>query len=213
MKCPHCGIHFHDNWTAGSITRGTYQGKPADTGWRYRTAVCPECKKETIELADSRFSDGWRQVHPVGSNRGPVSPEVPKPIATDYVEACRVLPFSAKASAALSRRCLQAMLHDKGYKGKDLWNEVDQLLNAKVLPNHIQGTVDAIRNFGNFSAHQINDITSLQIIDVEPEEAEWCLEILEALFDHFYVQPAAAAAGKKKALDAKLKAAGKRPSK
>ena len=76
----------------------------------------------------------------------------------------------------------------------------------------IYETVDAIRNFGNFSAHPINDITSLQVIDVQPQEAEWCLEILEALFEHFYVGPAAAAA-KKKALDAKLKGAGKPPSK
>jgi hypothetical protein len=58
----------------------------------------------------------------------------------------------------------------------------------------------------------INDKTSLQIIDVEPKEAEWCLEILEALFDHFYVQPPAAAA-RKAALDTKLKAAGKLQSK
>jgi uncharacterized protein DUF4145 len=129
----------------------------------------------------------WRQVHPVGSNRGPVPPEVPKGIAADYVEACQVLPLSAKASAALSRRCLQGMLNDKGYKGSNLAKQIDQLLKPGVLPKHIHETVDVIRNFGNFSAHPINDKTSLQIIDVDPEEAEWCLEILEALFDHFYV--------------------------
>jgi hypothetical protein len=82
---------------------------------------------------------------------------------------------------------------------------------TKVLPRAIHQTVDAIRNFGNFSAGPINDKTSLQVIEVEPEEAEWCLQILEDLFEHFYVGPAAAAA-KKAALDAKLKAAGKPPS-
>jgi hypothetical protein len=106
------------------------------------------------------------------------------------------------------------MLNDNGYKNKDdnLAKQIDKLLNAKVLPTHIHETVDAIRGFGNFGAHPINDQTSLQIIDVEPQEAEWCLEILEALFDHFYVGPAAAR--KRKAeLDAKLTAAGKPPSK
>jgi len=213
MKCPHCGVYFHDNWVTGSIDRGSrkkYGGdeEPVKTGWHYRTAICPKCKELTIEL----MRNEWRQVHPVGSNRGPVPPEVPKSIATDYVEACLVLPTSAKASAALSRRCLQAMLHAHGYKDKDLAKEVQQLLDAKVLPRHIHETVDAIRNFGNFSAHPINNITSLQVIEVEPQEAEWCLEILEALFEHFYVGPEVAKA-KKKALDAKLKAAGKRPSK
>jgi hypothetical protein len=108
------------------------------------------------------------------------------------------------------------MLHAHGYKDKDLAKEVQQLLDEtdpkKVLPGPIHQTVDVIRNFGNFSAHPISDITSLQVIDVEPQEAEWCLQILEDLFEHFYVGPAAAAA-KKRALDAKLKAAGKRPSK
>jgi hypothetical protein len=213
MKCPHCGIEFHDNWKSDDIRRGGL------TGWYYRTAWCPACKQMTIELCpplkgkqNIRQHGKWQRVHPVGSNRGPVPPEVPKSIATDYVEACRVLPFSAKASAALSRRCLQTMLNEQGYREKDLEKQIQQLLDAKVLPTHIHTTVDAIRKFGNFSAHHINDKTTLQVINVDPHEAEWCLEILDGLFDHFYVQPAAAAK-KKAALDAKLKAAGKPPTK
>ena len=228
MKCQHCGIHFHDNWMLGEVARGN------NTGWFYRTAVCSECKQITIELCPpltveeveeqmkevpSRehhvvwrkviMNNGqWRQVHPIGSNRGPVPAEVPQQIAMDYVEACQVLPLSAKASAALSRRCLQAVLNEKGYKGSDLAKQIDQLLKARVLPTHIHETVDAIRKFGNFGAHPINDITTLQIIDVDTAEAEWCLEILEALFDHFYVGPEAAKK-KRAALDAKLTAAGK----
>jgi hypothetical protein len=141
---------------------------------------------------------------------------VPVQIASDYVEACNVLPISAKASAAISRRCLQNMLHAAGYKAKDLAKEIDLLLDEpnpkRALPHRLRETVDAIRNFGNFSAHPINDKTTLQVIDVEPEEAEWCLEVIEELFEHFYVGPAMAAA-KKAALDAKLAAAGKFPSK
>ena len=141
---------------------------------------------------------------------------MPPEIAQDYVEACNVLPISAKASAALSRRCLQKMLHAHGYNAKDLAKEIDLLLNetdlAKALPHKLRMTVDGIRNFGNFSAHPIDDKTTLQVIDVEPHEAEWCLEIIEELFEHFYVGPAAAKA-KKAALDAKLTAAGKPPSK
>lgn len=143
-------------------------------------------------------------------------PEVPKAIAEDYVEACNVLPTSAKASAAIARRCLQSVLRSHGYHAKDLATEIDLLLDepnpAKAIPITLRSTIDGIRNFGNFSAHPITDVTSLQIIDVEPHEAEWCLEILEETFQHFYVHPAAAKA-RKAALDAKLKAAGKPPSK
>lgn len=156
-------------------------------------------------------------IYPSGANRGPVPSEVPPEIAQDYIEACNVLPVSPKASAALSRRCLQSMLHAHGYKAqKGLAKEIDALLNeadpTKALPNKLRVTVDGIRNFGNFAAHPIDDKTALQIIDVEEHEASWCLEIIEELFEHFYVGPAMARA-KKAQLDAKLKAAGKPPSK
>jgi hypothetical protein len=155
-------------------------------------------------------------LHPQGANRGPIPPEVPANIAGDYIEACNALPISPKASAALARRCLQNILRAHGYKDRDLSKEIDQLLNekdaSKAIPSTLRVTVDGIRNFGNFSAHPITDTTTLQIIDVEPHEAEWCLEILEEMFDHFYVKPAQAAA-RKAALDAKLKAAGKPSSK
>ena len=108
------------------------------------------------------------------------------------------------------------MLHAHGYKANDLAKEIDLLLNEadprKALPHKLRETVDAIRNFGNFSAHPIDDKTTLQVIDVEPHEAEWCLETIEDLFEHFYVGTAAAKA-KKAALNAKLAAGGKPPAK
>jgi Domain of unknown function (DUF4145) len=126
------------------------------------------------------------------------------------------VPISTKASAALSRRCLQTILRNQGYAQRDLAHQIDALLGeqdlAKAIPMALRETVDAIRNFGNFSAHPVTDQTTLQIIPVEPHEAEWCLEILEEMFDHYYVRPAQAAA-RKAALNAKLAAAGKPKSK
>jgi hypothetical protein len=224
MKCPHCSIHFHDNWFVdyfnrhqSNLTETSSDG--ADARWAYRSAICPGCSGRTIEVSLARNKQAitpWRQIQPIGANRGPVPAEVPEQIASDYIEACNVLPISAKASAALSRRCLQNMLHAGGYRDRDLAREIDQLLDEpdprKALPHRLRETVDAIRNFGNFSAHPIDDKTTLQVIDVEPHEAEWCLEVIEELFEHFYVGPAMATA-KKAALDAKLAAGGKPPSK
>ncbi|MCO5164361.1 MAG: DUF4145 domain-containing protein [Mesorhizobium sp.] len=151
-------------------------------------------------------------VQPAAASRGPVPSSIPSNISSDYIESCNVLPISAKASAALSRRCLQNILNSHGYKGRDLSKQIDALLNetdaSKAVGTALRDTVDAVRNFGNFSAHPIDDQTTLQIIDVEPEEAEWCLQIIEEMFDHFYVRPAQAAA-RKAALNAKLSAAGK----
>lgn len=209
MQCPHCTIHFHENWIKYPLARSN-----STTGWDYQSALCPGCGELTIELNNP--VGVWIRVHPAGANRGPVPPEVPKGIAEDYVQACSVLPLSAKASAALSRRCLQNILRAHGYTAPSLAKEVDLLLNeadpTKGIPNSLRQTIDGIRNFGNFSAHPVTDQTTLQIIDVDPHEAEWCLEIIEEMFEHFYVRPQQAAA-RKAALDAKLKAAGKPPSK
>jgi len=127
-----------------------------------------------------------------------------------------VLPISKKSSAALARRCLQEVLRANGYVHRDLAAQIDALLNEpdpkKAIPTSLRQTVDAVRNFGNFAAHTITDQTTLQVIDVQPGEAEWCLDILDEMFDHYYVKPAQAEA-RKKALDAKLKAAGKPASK
>ena len=83
---------------------------------------------------------------------------------------------------------------------------------ASRLPSQLAENLDAIRNIGNFAAHAQKAEHSGEVVPVEPEEAEWNLEVLELLFDFYYVQPAVAAA-RRSALNAKLAEAGKSPMK
>jgi hypothetical protein len=76
------------------------------------------------------------------------------------------------------------------------------------LPSHLSGAIDAIRNIGNFAAHPIKSDSTGNIVDVEEGETEWILDVLEQLFDFYYVSPARTKA-KKNALNAKLKSIGK----
>jgi hypothetical protein len=120
---------------------------------------------------------------------------------------------SPKASAALSRRCLQNLLRDKaGVKPSDLNKEIDDLLASKTLPSDLADTVDAIRNIGNFAAHPLKSTDTGLIVEVEPGEAEWCLDVLEELFDFYFVRPGRIAS-KRDALNKKLAEAGKPPMK
>lgn len=80
------------------------------------------------------------------------------------------------------------------------------------FPSHLAKSVDAIRNIGNFSAHPSKSKSTGEIVPVEPHEAEWTLDVLESLFDFFYVQPAILAR-KRDALNAKLAEIGKGPMK
>jgi len=139
--------------------------------------------------------------------------DVPEKYREDYDEACLVLPDSAKASAALSRRCLQLLLRDEArVTHQDLFNEIQELLDRKTLPSHITDSLDAVRVIGNFAAHPIKSQSTGEIVPVEPGEAEWNLDALESLFDFYFVAPARTKA-RKDALNKKLSDAGKPPVK
>lgn len=97
-----------------------------------------------------------------------------------------VLPLSAKASAALSRRCLQTMLRDKFQKGKSLKEEIDCAL-PKLSPR-VSHLVDAIRQIGNIAAHPFEK-PSGGIVEVTPAEAELLIEVNWALIEDLYVTP------------------------
>jgi Domain of unknown function (DUF4145) len=211
MQCAHCGIHHHDNYDRTTIRRGDRV-----LGKAIVTSHCPQCDRHSMFLQSGDIWGPKELIYPKLRFRSSVGVNTPPPLLADYEEAHLVLGASPKASAALSRRCLQNALNMQGYAGTNLAKQIDMLLAEpdakKAIGSTLAATVDAIRNFGNFSAHPIDDQTTLQIIEVEPEEAEWCLDILLEIFDHFFERPAIAAA-KKAALDAKLLAAGKPASK
>lgn len=149
--------------------------------------------------------------------RQTVAPEVPVGLAEDFREAVAVFADSPKASAALSRRCLQGLLREYGKNKKgesisegNLATEIDQVLPS--LPSTLAHAVDAIRNIGNFAAHPLKETATGQVLPVEEGEADWCLDVLEALFDYYFVQPAKLEQ-KQDALNAKLAAIGKPPLK
>ncbi|MBA7699015.1 hypothetical protein ES703_107699 [subsurface metagenome] len=107
----------------------------------------------------------------------------------------------------MSRRCLQRLLREVAkVKPSNLSNEIDEVMES--LPSHLAESIDAVRNLGNFAAHPMKSTNTGEIIDVEPGEAEWLLDVLEGLFDFYFVQPATLKK-KRQALDAKLKDAGK----
>ena len=62
-------------------------------------------------------------------------------------------------------------------------------MKIKDVPSYLIESVDAIRNIGNFAAHPLKDTNTGEIVDVEPGEADWLLDVIEALFDYIFIQP------------------------
>lgn len=219
MKCPHCLVAFHDK------EEEKYLGQDCEGPWGISTVKCPTCDRmivffgRAIMLRSHQggiYMQGFESkvlVRPRASMRPPAPPEVPTELSLDYHEACLVLADSPQASAALSRRCLQSLLRDHaGVKKADLSKEIQEVIDSGKLPSFVTEALDAIRNVGNFAAHPIKSSATGEIHKVEPGEAEWTLEVLETLFDFYFVQPAILKR-RRAALDAKLSDAGKPPMK
>lgn len=204
-RCPHCRLPvFFDplegHWAA-QIS--------GDTILVY-SSHCPNCKKPIV--AAEITTEGkvhHRLVHPFNVVRT-APPEVPKDIREDFQEAAAVLSVSEKASAALSRRCLQNLLNERSITGKNLSDQIDAVLPK--LPTDLAENVDYIRVVGNFAAHPIKSQSMGIVVDVESGEASWNLDMLEELFDFFYVRPARTKEKRDK-MDKKLKDSGKPPLK
>ncbi|MCK4330613.1 DUF4145 domain-containing protein [candidate division WOR-3 bacterium] len=215
MKCPHCLISFHDDQERKSIDTDS------NFRWTLVKRTCPECGRFILSfIQEYGLNDRGNYTqskeffcYPKAESRSPLPKEVPNKYANDYKEACLTLADSPKASSALSRRCLQYILRDEAkIKPGNLSDEIQQVLDEKKLPNYLLKSLDAIRNIGNFAAHPIKSKSSGEIIDVEPGEAEWNLDVLESLFDYYFVRPAVLKKKKDK-LNVKLKKAGKPPMK
>ena len=214
MKCPHCLQNFHASFAGSRIETHNRVRQDPDGHWNFLVTQCPACERFIIflqNLDDNSNPIKQMQVWPKGVARSPLPSEVPTQYAADYREACIVLSDSAKASAALSRRCLQHLLREEAKtKKRDLFDQIGEVI--PTLPSHLAEAVDAVRNIGNFAAHPLKSTNTGEILDVEPGEAEWNLEVLEGLFDFYFVQPAILKK-KRDALNTKLAEAQKPPMK
>jgi len=221
MKCPHCQTNFHDSPRSHDI------GYDPDGLWYLEVCECAACHKLVLTLVSREaqkfagIGGGYlpgrevsrNLVRPKSANRPSPPKEVPEEFAADFREACLVISDSPKSSAALSRRCLQHILREKaGVKKADLAKEIEEVISSGKLPSHLSEAIDGIRNIGNFAAHPMKTTATGEILPVEPGEAEWTLDVLEGLFDFYFVQPALLAV-RRAALTAKLASAGKPPIK
>ena len=127
------------------------------------------------------------------SSAKPQPEYIPLALREDYLEACLIRDLSPKASATLSRRCIQGMIRDfcKIQKAT-LFEEISTLRELVDAGNAPQGVslesvdaIDHIRGVGNIGAHMEKNIN--HIVPVDPEEAQLLIELIESLFEDWYV--------------------------
>ena len=119
-KCPHCGVLFYETPDNTKERRISFLHDQKEFEKLYDFSVigadivatyhyCPSCREYSVQLTSSNelFSFSYPPY------TGITLPDyIPEAIRKDYMEACAIIDSSPKASATLSRRCLQGMIRD-----------------------------------------------------------------------------------------------------
>lgn len=147
---------------------------------------CPHCEQFSIKI--NGFGEQTKGLSTFIRPSSPAKkfPEyIPQFIRDDYEEACAIAHLSPKASATLSRRCLQNMIRDFwGISKKRLVDEISEL-QTKV-PAAQWKVIDSLRRIGNIGAHPEADVNL--IIDINPEDAQKLLKVIELLLNQWYIE-------------------------
>ena len=191
-KCPHCLVTVFLPSSYNGLTQDI------DGNWLVCYSTCPNCSRLVIELHRSPLghttADAGRLVtlaYPKAIQRNPPPPEVPEEFTKDYLEAALITSDSPKASAALSRRLLQHLLREQaGASQRNLFGAIQYVIDEGNIPSHIAESLHTLRELGNFAAHPNKSTNTAEVIEVEHGEAEWCLDVIDALYDHYFVGPA-----------------------
>ena len=208
-NCPHCNLQQ-------TVTEKRYSLKRAHLGLdsqneghlfiEYKAIGCanPGCQKSTIHVRignrptnsnadrlDEKTLIFDQRLVPQGLAK-PQPNYIPQAIRDDYQEACLIAELSPKASATLTRRCLQGMIRDFAKISKNrLIDEIKALRKAvddgsadRSISIESVDAIDHVRGIGNIGAHMERDID--HIIEVDPGEAQALIELVEMLFDEWY---------------------------
>lgn len=206
-KCPYCNGSFictpSDLIQKSLYIERVYKQRDEGLIIDIIAIICPneDCNQLSLKVVRSKFRGISRNTHLDSCiyenitfiNEWQLLPEsyakvypiyIPKVILDDYKEACAIVNLSPKSSATLARRCLQGIIRDYWKVQPDtLFNELKQI--ESKIPIDLMDAISAIRKIGNIGAHMEKDINL--IIDVEPHEAEMLIQLIEMLFEEWYI--------------------------
>lgn len=146
---------------------------------------CPNCNQVTITAKGigESVKDVDMLIHPNSLARQ-FPDYIPEAIRQDYEEAYSIVSLSPKASATLSRRCLQGMIRNFWEIKESNLSKAIEKLEGKI-PAAQWKVIDGIRRIGNIGAHMEKDINL--IVDIDTDEARKLLKLIELLMEQWYI--------------------------
>jgi hypothetical protein len=182
FHCPLCGILSQQTWSqkincnyVGRLANGT----DGHTSYSFPNAAMSKCSScEQISIWINK-----KMVYPLTGTVEFANPDLPADILIDYNEAKEIVNISPRGAAAILRLSIQKMCVHLGEKGKNLNDDVANLVK-KGLPIQLQQALDSVRVIGNHAVHP-------GVIDLndKPETAIALFSFVNIICDYFITQP------------------------
>jgi hypothetical protein len=209
-RCPHCERESRferigDAAFDASVPHQRQDPEQPERSFGVFAYRCVLCSRPVVWL-ERHTCEADREllrVYPLRSEHPPAPAGAPAPLRSAYDEACRVLPVSANAAAALARRGLQLTLRSllPASQHGDLNNEINHA--RPHLTDRLTAGLHGLRVIGNFAAHPNAELTSGLIIETAHDEAEATLSLFFELLHHLF-EAGLAADRVKTAADSKI---------
>ena len=192
FHCPHCGVFAKQFWahlSAKQIWSGDYvinDNSNFDETLKkeWRISKCEHCGEYIIWFND-------QIIYPEKITVDNPNEDLNEDIKEDYLEAAGIFNKSPRGAAALLRLALQKLLKQLGESGKNINNDIKNLV-SKGLNTTIQKGLDFVRVTGNNAVHpgqiDLNDNKEIaeklfQVVNFIAEKTITEQKEVENLFD------------------------------
>lgn len=143
FNCPHCNAYADQTWR--DIWVQTSGSGDTNEISDLKVAFCTHCGNYTL----------WhfqKMIYPADTGVRPPNLDLRDDIKEDYLEARSIANKSPRGAAALLRLCIQKLCEQLGEKGKNLNDDIANLVK-EGLPIKIQQALDIVRVIGNNAVH------------------------------------------------------------
>lgn len=175
FNCPDCNAYANQEWLR--VTGIAEDGRNVNF-LHLRIGVCAHCQQYSLWHRE-------RLICPESSPAPLPHDDLPEEVRADYKEARSIISRSPRGAAALLRLCIQKLCENLGGKGKNLNDDIAELVSQGLSPT-IQKALDIVRVIGNESVHP----GTLDLRD-EPETALELCRLLNLIVEVMIAQPRA----------------------
>ncbi len=177
VTCPNCG----KGGTFGRLSNiDDFCTKTVDGGYVLGQRECPnhKCKAHIFFVM---MPEGIITYPPIKIDFDVVN--IPPDICSTFEEAINCHSQECYvASAIMVRRTLEELCKDKGCRGNNLYERINELKENVVLPKELLGALDHLRLLGNDAAH----IESKEYNEIGNEEVSIGIEIAKEILKSVY---------------------------